>query len=436
MIFFQVQLAQTAASDVVDRFIELKLEPSSPSAFEFMVDQVFWELHRELPQALSSLHHPDSNVISKLVCWLPGDKRPPWPWMSIQIVPQEATLSDRFSCFKSEWKGERSLRPSETRHEATFPPRIILSAEHLESFSRISHKSQSTEVEVSSLHPDGTKLFGPNEEQFGRCDPERHSTVIEGKFFPMAPPCPRSEDALWQIRYPTQPLPCGKAFRLEIPKQFDFWTYVWGSNGWDWAELTDNYVDDRVDLGWGYQHHDLHRHEDDESGDESDDALWERKYVNRGILPDEDMFLMIGFRDNSCNDPRTLTPARQDLITKLWKTINDWKQLCLRGKWTTLIGFLQHMHEDGGTIQEADKTFTFVASVSQIENRVSRARAEFELDGILDSIIWTEVDLHDFGNHFQEWVFSPRTLGLTVEERIYLVANVWRRRVPPERFFG
>ncbi|KAJ4024525.1 hypothetical protein NW752_003094 [Fusarium irregulare] len=395
--FFQVQLAQTADSDVVDRFIELKLEPSSSSAFEFMVDQVIWELHRELPQAPSSLHHPASNVISKPVCWLPRDKRPPWPWMSIQIVPQEATLSDRFSWLKSEWKGERSLRPSETRHEAAFPPRIILSAEHLESFSRISHKSESTEVE------------------FGRFDPERHSTVIEGKVFPMAPPCPRSEDALWQIRYPTQPLPCGKAFRLEIPKQFDFWTYVWGSNGWDWAELTDNYVDDRVELGWGYQHHDLHRHEDDQSGDDSDDALWERKYVNRGILPDEDMFLMIGFRDNSWNDPRTLTPTRQDLITKLWKTINDWKQLCLRGKWTTLISFLQHMHEED-------------------REQVSRARAEFELDGILDSIIWTKVDLHDFGNHFQEWVFSPKTLGLTVEERIYLVANVWRRRVPPEKY--
>ncbi|RFN55121.1 hypothetical protein FIE12Z_633 [Fusarium flagelliforme] len=143
---------------------------------------------------------------------------------------------------------------------------------------------------------------------------------------------------------------------------------------------------------------------------------------------------MIGFRDSSWSDPRTLTPARQHLITKLWKAINDWKQLCLRGKWTTLISFLQHMHEEGGTIQGADKTFTFAASVSQIENKVSIARAEFEIDGILDLIIMTEAGLHDFGNHFQEWVFSPKTLGLTVEERTYLVANVWRRRVPPEKY--
>lgn len=431
---FQIQLAQTADSDVVDRFIELKLEPSSPSAFEFMVDQVFWELHRELPQAPCLLHHPAPNVIFKLVCWLPGDKRPSWPWMLVQTVPKDDTLSDRFSWFKSEWKGERSLRPPETRPEASFPPRIMVSSEHLERFSRISLDPQSTGVESSSLLPHDTKLFGPNEEEFGRFDPDRHSTVIEGKVFPMAPQCLRSEDALWQIRYPTQPPPCGKAFRLDIPKQLDFWTYVWGSNGWDWAELTDNYVDERVELGWGYQYHDLHRHEDDESGSQFGDELWRLNHVNRGILPNEDMFLMIGFRDSSWSDPRALTPARQHLITQLWKAINDWKQLCLRGKWTTLISFLQHMHEEGGTIQEADKIFTFAASVSQIENKASRGRAEFEIDDTLDLIIMTEVDLHDSGNHFQEWVFSPKNLGLTVEERIYLVANVWRRRVPPEKY--
>ena len=49
--FFQTQLAQTADSDVVDRFIELGLEPVSPSAFEFLVSRAFWELHCELSQA-------------------------------------------------------------------------------------------------------------------------------------------------------------------------------------------------------------------------------------------------------------------------------------------------------------------------------------------------------------------------------------------------
>ncbi|CAG7557953.1 unnamed protein product [Fusarium equiseti] len=132
--FFQIQLAQTADSDVVDRFIELKLEPVSPSTFEFLVDQVFWELHYESSQAMSSISHTASNIIFELVCWLPGEKRPPWPWMSVDAVPEGDALSDRFSWFKSEWKGERSLRPPKTRHEAAFPPRIMLNLEHLEPF--------------------------------------------------------------------------------------------------------------------------------------------------------------------------------------------------------------------------------------------------------------------------------------------------------------
>ncbi|KAJ4136447.1 hypothetical protein NW768_004060 [Fusarium equiseti] len=111
--FFHIQLAQTADSDVVDRFIELKLEPASPSAFEFLVDQVFWELH---------------------FCWLPPEERPPWPWMSVETVPKDDNLSDRFSWLKSEWKGKRSLRPPETRHKAAFPPRVMLNLEHLENF--------------------------------------------------------------------------------------------------------------------------------------------------------------------------------------------------------------------------------------------------------------------------------------------------------------
>ncbi|CAG7557952.1 unnamed protein product [Fusarium equiseti] len=200
----------------------------------------------------------------------------------------------------------------------------------------------------------------------------------------MAPPCPRSEDALWKVRYPTQAPPCGKAFLLDIPKQFDFWTYVGGNSGWDWGELIDNYVDERVNLAWGYKHHDYHQHTDDETDDGSSEGKGCLIDITRDLLPDEDMFLMIGFRDSSWSDPRTLTPARQSLITKLWKAINDWKQLCLLGKWTTLISVLQHMHEEGGTIQEADSIFTFASSVSQIENTASRAHAEVQINDTLD----------------------------------------------------
>ncbi|KAJ4136448.1 hypothetical protein NW768_004061 [Fusarium equiseti] len=207
-----------------------------------------------------------------------------------------------------------------------------------------------------------------------------------------------------------------------------------GNSGWDWGELTDNYVDERVSLAWGYKHHGHYRDEDDEADDGSSDGKGCLIDVQRYLLPDEDMFLMIGFRDISWSDPRTLTPARQHLITKLWKAINDWKKLCLLGKWTTLISVLQSIHEEGGTIQETDNTFTFASSVSQIENAASRKRAEAQINDTLDWTIMTEIELHDFGNHFQEWVFSPKNLGLTVEERIYLVANIWRRRVPLEKY--
>ena len=172
--------------------------------------------------------------------------------------------------------------------------------------------------------------------------------------------------------------------------------------------------------------HDLHQLKNDGKGT--------LVTIPQSLLPEEDMFLMIGFRDISWSDPRTLTPGKQLLITQLWKAINDWKDLCLLGKWTTLISVVQRMHEEGGTVKEADKTFTFAASVSQIENTASRKHAEREINETLDLIIMTEVNRHDFGNHFQEWVFSRKNLGLTVEERIYLVANVWRRRVPPEKY--
>ena len=60
--YIQTQLAQTADSDVVDRFIALKREPVSPSAFEFLVDQALWGLHCELTLAKSVLYHHVSNI--------------------------------------------------------------------------------------------------------------------------------------------------------------------------------------------------------------------------------------------------------------------------------------------------------------------------------------------------------------------------------------
>jgi len=227
------------------------------------------------------------------------------------------------------------------------------------------------------------------------------------------------------IRYPTQKPPYGTAFLLEIPKHLDFWTYVWGPQGQDWAEITDNYVDDRVNLAWGYRHREQHP-----------DGERRRLKFRRSHLPNKDMFLMIGFRDTSLSDPSTLSPAKQYLITKLWKIINDWKRNCLHGKFTTLINCLQHMHEGGCTIQETlpDCAFTFASSVLQIENASKREGTISSIDDILDFIIKRDVDPDDFGLHLQEWVFSRNNLGLNLEERIYLVANMWRRRVPHGKY--
>lgn len=283
--------------------------------------------------------------------------RPPWPWTDDSIF-EDDTPSDRFSWFKSEWNGKRSLRPPETRHEAAFPPSAMV--ESLSFLSKRPLEPQSTALSVGSLVSDEMSLLGPSDEDvcflcsyqtfdefsdfdtkgLGQDPPATHATDSEGKVFPVAPPRPRSEDILWKIRYPTQKPPYGTAFLLEIPKYLDFWTYVWGLQGQDWVQITNNYVDDRVDFAWGYKHREQHP-----------DGERRRLKFLRSHLPEEDMFLMIGFRDISLSDPRTLSPARQYLITKLWKIINDWKNDCLLGKCTTLINYLQHMNEGGCTIQ-------------------------------------------------------------------------------------
>ena len=259
----------------------------------------------------------------------------------------------------------------------------------------------------------------------GQDSPATRATDSEGKAFRVAPPRPRSEDILWKIRYPTEKPPYGTAFLLEIPKYLDFWTYVRGLGGLDWAQITDNYVDDRVNFAWGYRHREQHP-----------DGERRRLKLLRSQLPEEDMFLMIGFRDISSSDPRTLSPARQYLIAKLWKIINDWKNNYLVGKCTTLINCLQYMHEEGCTIQETlpDSTFTFASSVLQIENATARKSAISSVDDIFDFMMQQEVDPDDFGLHLHEWVFSRNNLGLNLEERIYLVANIWRQRVPRGRF--
>ena len=344
--------------------------------------------------------------------------------MGAKSVPRDDILLDRFSVLKAEWKGKRSLRPPQTRHEAAFPHPTIL--ELTDVFSRIPLGADSTKVATSLPVSDIANPFEADNEKLGYRIPLMHATKVEDKVFPIAPPCPRSEDALWKIRYPTQRPPYGRAFLLDIPKHLDFWTYVWGPGGQDWAEITDSYVDDRVNLAWGYKHREQH----------PDGRSWNRYGCPRTDLPDEDMFIMIGFRDVSLSDPCTLSPSRQYLITKLWKAINDWKRLCLLGKWTTLINCLQQMHEEGCTLQEVlpDNTVTFASSISQMENRANRERANQCIEDIIDRFNKTGVDIHDVGTHLEEWVFSRKEVGLNLEERIYLAANVWRHRVPRDKY--
>lgn len=81
-----------------------------------------------------------------------------------------------------------------------------------------------------------------------------------------------------------------------------------------------------------------------------------------------------------------------------------------------------------------DSTFTFASSVLQIENATDRESAISSVNDIFDLMIQQQVDPDDFGLHLQEWVFSRTNLGLNLEERIYLVANIWRQRVPRGRF--
>ncbi|KAF4441535.1 hypothetical protein FACUT_2634 [Fusarium acutatum] len=113
---------------------------------------------------------------------------------------------------------------------------------------------------------------------------------------------------------------------MELPALLDFQEFVWGNGGEDWAAIQDSYLPNYVRLTWGYV------------GGIPNGAVPYKHVVSPEVVAKVGHVLTIGLKDE---DDREMYHHRR--VFDIWKTILQWRELCLTDRPKPLILAIHQM---------------------------------------------------------------------------------------------
>ncbi|KAM0282985.1 hypothetical protein ACHAO9_009899 [Fusarium lateritium] len=248
-------------------------------------------------------------------------------------------------------------------------------------------------------------------------------TQVKEKLFPYpcTPPDLSLRMMVWESNLPGIQPAYQEPFKLSLPVDFGFWSLVWGPNGKDWSRIQQEFVDERLCLAWGY---------------DEDYVGTTRKVIGSlqdRHLPNVKQWLSVGFVSKGSRGDdgffMTSAPTNQKLVVRLWTTLNCWMKICLSGKWTTLLGYLQRMENRSIRPERIAKVCnTLPASYAAAQTQYSSQRSAAE-QNIL-AIVRSERSFDNVKSLLETWVDSfEEGYAMNRHDRIELAAHVWRSRV-------
>ncbi|KAF5581190.1 hypothetical protein FPCIR_10290 [Fusarium pseudocircinatum] len=251
-------------------------ETITVSRFAWQVDKVFWDL------------------------WLYGHhEKPDWPWPQPPSRKNGEQLSTVFDSLLEDYDrdGELDIDRESVPEE-------------------VEHQWDESEDESTSI-------------EAMVCD-DMHDPL------PIAPPTLENRRNAWEALYPgVAPSERDRPFTLILPAEFDFWTFVYGSDGRDFNKIRERLMEEQVELTWNYEER-VHSSESYRTNPETP--------------PEKGHALVLGPASLQGVNASTLSleaskPIKLEGISRIWHDILVWHRDFTETRVTTLRSYLEDLSE-------------------------------------------------------------------------------------------